>query len=372
VTYKSTESVNIGIVGLGKMGLSHLALFNAHPDVRLAGVCDTAAYTLGVLGKYTGVETYSDYDKMLEEATLDAVVIATPSDFHVTMVRKALEKGLHVFCEKPLTLSLGDSAMLAALAEGRGLVTQVGYHNRFLSTFGEARAMLAAGALGTVTHISGQAYGPVVLKPKGSTWRSQSSAGGGCLYDYAAHVINLLNWYGGTPIAVGGSVLPKIFSKEVEDAAFCTFFFPNDVTGQISVDWSDASYRKMSTSVTIRGTGGRLTVDRQECRVYLTEQPDDLPGYKEGWNVRYTTDLTKPVWFYLRGEEYSAQVEAFVDRITGATSTTVNDFRSAAATDATIAMVVADAEGEADGQLAAQSSAGTRPRRAAWRRLGRR
>ena len=54
-----------------------------------------------------------------------------------------------------------------------------------------------------------EAYGPVVLKPKGSTWRTQSTQGGGCLYDYAAHPLNLLNWYFGAPETVAGSVLKK-------------------------------------------------------------------------------------------------------------------------------------------------------------------
>ncbi len=65
-------------------------------------------------------------------------------------------------------------------------------------------ALLDAGAIGEVTHVLGEAYGPVVLKPKGGTWRSRAAEGGGCLYDYAAHPINLLNWYLGEPTGVGG------------------------------------------------------------------------------------------------------------------------------------------------------------------------
>ena len=57
----------------------------------------------------------------------------------------------------------------------------------------------------------------MVLKPKGSTWRTQSSEGGGCLYDYAAHPLNLVNWYFGAPQGVGGSILNKIFSRDIHN-----------------------------------------------------------------------------------------------------------------------------------------------------------
>ena len=107
------------------------------------------------------------------------------------------------------------------------MVTQVGYHNRFVGTFREVKALLDAGAIGTVSNILGEAYGPVVLRRKGSTWRSRKEEGGGSLYDYAAHPINLLNWYLGEPIGVGGTILNSIFSREIDDEVFSTLFYPD-------------------------------------------------------------------------------------------------------------------------------------------------
>jgi predicted dehydrogenase len=336
--------IRVGVVGLGKMGLSHHALLNAHPDVDLVGVCDSAGYVLGVLRKNTGVPTYGDYEQLLERAQPEAVVIATPTSSHVGMVRAALERGVHVFCEKPLTLSAADAEMLTELAAERGLVTQVGYHNRFVAAFQEVRRLLDLGAIGEVTHVFGEAYGPVVLKARGKTWRSRQSEGGGCLFDYAAHVIDLVHWYAGPVVGVGGTVLPRIFSGETDDGALGTVYFGEGRTGQISVDWSDESYRKMTTRINVWGKSGRLLADRQECQVYLRDTAPIPDGYEQGWNVRYTTDLTEPVWFYLRGEEYSAQLEAFLGRVERGEAGGTNDFSSAAAVDRTIAMMIADAE----------------------------
>jgi predicted dehydrogenase len=335
--------IRIAVVGLGKMGLSHQAIVNAHPETELAAVCDASAYVRRVLEKYTGVVGYADYERMLREVELDAVVIATPTRMHAAMVRAALERGLHVFCEKPFTLDPAEGDVLVKLADERGLVTQVGYHNRYVGAFREAKRLLDAGAVGRVTHVLGEAYGPVVLRPKGGTWRSRPEEGGGSLYDYAAHPLDLLTWYLGEPAGVGGTVLKPIFSREIDDEVYSTLFYADGATARIAVNWSDGSHRKMTTRVTVWGTAGRITADRQECQAYLRGTAALPEGYEEGWNVRYTTDLTEPVGFNLRGEEYSAQIDDFVRRIAGRGGER-NGFASAAATDRVIAMLLADAQ----------------------------
>lgn len=364
--------IKVAVVGLGKMGLSHYAMINAHPDVEIVGVCDSSSYVLGVLKKYTGVATYTDFEGMLGGVDLDAVLIATPSSSHAQLVGTALERDLHVFCEKPFTLSVQDAERLTALSRERGLVTQVGYHNRFVGAFREVKALLDAGAIGEVTHVLGEAYGPVVLKSKGGTWRSQRNEGGGCLYDYAAHAINLVNWYLGEPVGVGGTVLTRVFSREIDDEVFSTLYFPQGKTAQISVNWSDESYRKMTTRITVWGKAGRIYADRQECQVYLRDGAPLPAGYDNGWNVRYTTDLTEPVWFYLRGEEYSAQLHSFVQHVQARRADETNGFASAAITDRVIAMMIADAQSGASTLAESVTGASTPTKRSRRLRLWRR
>ena len=344
--------IRLALVGLGKMGLSHLSMINVHPDVSLVAVCDPSKYMVDVLGKYTGIPTFSDYKTMLNETSLDGVIIATPSRMHAGMVRLALEKGLHVFCEKPFCLDAAVSSELAALAEAKGVVNQVGYHYRFVGAFQEVKRVLDSGALGTISHILAEAYGPVVLRPKGLSWRTQKEEGGGCLYDYAAHPINLLNWYFGMPESVAGSVLSGIFSKNTDDEVYGTIRYLAGPSAQLSVNWSDESYRKMSVKLTVWGSGGRICADRQECQVYLRDGAQGLPGYGPGWNVRYTTELTEPVWFYVRGEEYSAQLAYFVRCIVAGESTNLNSFASAAETDRVLAMIREDAQGDGASPIA--------------------
>ena len=337
--------IRIAMVGLGKMGLSHVAIVRAHPGVRLVAACDTLTYLTDVLTKYTGLKCYDDFDKMLAEEQLDAVVISTPSKLHAGMVQKALDRGFAVFCEKPFVLDVADGERLVALAAAKGAVTQVGYHYRFVGAFQEAARVVASGALGKVHHVRAEAYGPVVLKTKGGTWRATKSEGGGALYDYACHAIDLVNFVAGVPASVSGVVRHGVFSRDVEDEVYCSLHYAEGASGQLSVNWSDESFRKMSTKVSVWGTNGRITADRQECQIYLREPHAALADTPAGWTVRYTTELSKEVWFYLRGEEYSAQLDYFVQSIEQRRTNGQNSFQSALQADRVVAMILAESAG---------------------------
>jgi predicted dehydrogenase len=336
--------IKAALIGLGKMGISHQAIITAHPDVKLVAVCDAANYMLALMEKYTGVKTYSDYRKMIDTEDLDCVFIATPSRFHAEMVRYALDKNLHVFCEKPFCLDVEQGSALAQLAERKRLVTQVGYHCRFVGAFREARRLAAPNILGDIHHVQVEAYGPVVVRTKGSTWRHSKTEGGGCLYDYACHAIDLVNYMVGVPRSVGGTVVKSIFSQDVDDEVYSTFYFENGATGYLAANWSDDSYRKMFTRITVWGTKGRLSADRQEYQIYLREPNKEL-SLDAGWTIKNTVELTQPAWFYLRGEEYSAQIDHFIKSVKAGNHQTESTFSSALATDRVVQMLLADAEG---------------------------
>lgn len=324
--------IKAGIIGLGRMGVSHCAIVNAQPDVEVAAICEPSGFVTAAVEKYAGIACHKDYRKMIDSVKLDCVFITTPTKFHFEMVHYGLEAGLHVFVEKPFCLTPEDGKKLVELAGQKQVVNQVGYHNRFIGTFREAKRLLEAGAIGEVYHVLGEAYGPVVLKEKGMTWRSESSEGGGCLYDYATHVINLSQFLVGSPEKVSGTVLQRIFSKSVDDAVYATLYYPKGITGQLSINWSDETYRKMSTQITILGKKGKIIADAQELKVYFREDPV-VDGYEKGWNMRWVTDLSPAVNFYLRGEEYSAQIEYFIDCIKNRSLDNLNSFASAYATD---------------------------------------
>ncbi|MBS1531299.1 MAG: Gfo/Idh/MocA family oxidoreductase [Bacteroidetes bacterium] len=328
--------IKIGLIGAGKMGISHLAILGANPEVEVTGVCDTSKMVTDFLSKHGKFNSFSDYVKMVDETKPEAAVVALPTKFHYAVIKHLLGRGIHVFAEKPFCLNVVQSEELVALAARQKVVNQTGYHNKFIGTFREMKKIVNSGVLGDIYHFVGESYGPVITKPKPGNWRSKPSEGGGCLMDYASHVIDLINDIISPIAEVRGSVLNSIFSENVEDAVYALLKLSNGVDGMLSVNWSDETYRKMSTTMTIIGTQGKAIANASELKVYLKQKGGD---YVAGWNSRNITELTGQVDFNLRGEEYTLQLDYFIKAIQGKAPNTINSFNNALHTNRAIELI---------------------------------
>ena len=336
--------IRAAIIGLGKMGMSHAAILGGLPNVELVAACDMDSLLQSAFKKLTKIQMFTDYKKMIEEVKPDCVYVVTPTKLHYDMVMFALDHGCHVFCEKPFALTVEQGEKMVAMAKAKGLVNQVGYHNRYIGTFNEMKRLLAEGVIGKPFHFMGEAYGPVVLKSKGGTWRSDKKNGGGCIEDYAAHVLNLINYVTGSNLVdCKGTQMPSIFSNEVDDAVYGSLYLANGLKGQISVNWSDDTVRKMTTSIKIEGDGGKLEADATTLKIHVKE---DKPKYglNKGWNFKYITDVTPLVDFNLRGEEYTAETQAFINSIVTGKVDERNSFETALQTDYIIKKMEEDAQ----------------------------
>lgn len=332
----------VALVGLGKMGISHLAILRAHPEVALVGACDGFSYLTRNLERYSGTPCFNNVDEMIERAEPEALLIATPTRSHAEIARNALQRDIAVFCEKPLVLHLEDGCELVQLAERGSLANQVGYHYRFVSTFEKAARVVQSGLLGRVHHARVEAFGPVVVKPQGATWRSRREEGGGVVYDYACHAVDLIHFVVGEIESVDGVIRQKIFSNYVDDEVYASLHLENGASGQLSVNWSDPSHRKMSTKLSVWGDAGSLIVDRQECHVYLQRVTENTEGLQQGWSTFNITDLSEPTDYYLRGEEYSKQIDYFIESVRTGRSMGINSFQAALSTDRVVAMILSD------------------------------
>ena len=135
-----------------------------------------------------------------------------------------------------------------------------------------------------------------------------------------------------------------MYSKDVEDVVHASFVYGNGASGMLETNWSDETFRKMSTTIAVYGTKGKIVADRQECKVYLRSGAD-FEQYPSGWTIRYITDLQEPVNFYLRGEEYSAQIDSFVDAMQRGVHDHENSFESAYETDRVIDSIMKTGQG---------------------------
>jgi predicted dehydrogenase len=151
-----------------------------------------------------------------------------------------------------------------------------------------------------------------------------------------------MSFIAGPPEEVIGAYLRRIYSKDVEDAVYALLRYPGGASGQLETNWSDDTHRKMSTTIEVYGTAGKLVADRQECKVHLRAAFEQYPT---GWTIRYITDLQEPVSYYLRGEEYSAQLDAFVEAARRGSAEHENSFASASQTDQVIDSIMRKAQG---------------------------
>ena len=258
-----------GFIGFGRMGITHFSILNTNPLVKPVGICDKSQMTMNVLGKYMDdIHMYSDYRKLIETDKPDFVVISTPTDSHAEVINYALDHNIHVFTEKPLSLSTKEGKDILLRTKNKRLVNQVGYVNRFNEVFEEVKKIIGAGLIGEIKNFKSEMYGATVLKDSKGNWRGKRQSGGGCMYEFASHCIDLVVYLFGKPDRVSGSVMQKIFSSNVEDLVTSNLFYSGDYGGTIMVNWSDASYRKPTNIITILGTKGKIIADKHAYKIF--------------------------------------------------------------------------------------------------------
>jgi len=331
-----------GFIGFGRMGITHFSILNSHDSVEIVSVCDSSKTLMNILGKYVDIKTYSDYREMIEKEELDFVIISTPSGSHAEVIKAALDHNLHTFSEKPFTLTPEEGKDVLGLLKGKNLVNQVGYVNRFNEVFEEIKRLLGADVIGEVKNFSSEMYGPTVLKDSKGNWRGKQKMGGGCMYEFASHCIDLAVYLLGQPDKVAGSIMQSIYSSGVDDLVISNFIYNNGYSGTIMVNWSDETYRKPTNIVTIFGTKGKIIADKHAYKIYLKE-PNSDKGFHEGWNTRYITDFAKSVRFYVRGNEFTSQLDYFIDCIEEGRLDNISSFEEAHKTDVIMANIRQDA-----------------------------
>lgn len=315
------DKINIAIIGFGRMGITHFSIINSHPKVQITAVADTSSMVLSLLKKYKkNINLYDDYNSLLNNEKLDAIIICTPPSLHYKISLIAADKNIHVFSEKPFSTNKLHARELSVIFKNKQLINQVGYVNRFNDIFTYVKELIKEDIIGDIIRFKSEMYSRTITKSEdGKTWRDSRENGGGAVYEMASHAIDLVNFLIGKPDKVCGSFLSNIYSKNVEDAVISTFLYNNGVSGTLNVNWSDESYRKPTNKIEIFGTKGKILADQHSLKIFL-KQENCSKKLREGWNIINITDIFKPVPFYVRGNEFTTQLYHFIDCITNSIS----------------------------------------------------
>jgi len=315
---------NIGIIGLGKMGILHSGILNSQPDARIAAICEKdkllTRLAKNILPKT--IAFYDDHIKMVESANLDVVVITTPIDTHVPLVMDLVEanSNLSLFVEKPLASSTAEAQLACDAAKMLHGIHMVGYQKRFSPVFQRAREVLSNGDLGELMFFRAYAFSSDVLR-EASAWRSKK--GGGVLLDLAPHVIDLLLWFFGMPESVVGT-RARFYSRQVDDYIHSALTFDSGLRGYLDACWSMRNFRLPEVSIEVFGKKGSLTVTDDFLKVDF-EQDD-------GTRIRrviYKQSFDTSVSFLLADPEYTKQDETFLRSIEERSLPSSNFFESA-------------------------------------------
>ena len=331
-----------GFIGMGRMGITHFSILNNHPSVEIVAVVDKSKILMNIFKKYINVATYSDYQEMIEENNLDFVIISTPSGSHAEIIKFGLDHDLHIFVEKPFSLDVDQGRDLVNLAENKKLVNQVGYVGRFHDVFLEIKRHLNECLIGEIKHFKAEMLGATISKDPKSSWRGKKNLGGGCLYEFSAHSIDLIINLIGKPDIVKGSSFQSVYSSGVEDIVTATFLYHNGITGSVLANWSDLSYRKPTNRIEILGKNGKIIADQYSYKVFL-EKDNEENNLVKGWNTRYITDLAESVRFDVRGRSYTRQLDYFIDCMENGSVDNIANFAEAFKTDEVLNAIAVDA-----------------------------
>lgn len=147
----ANERLNIGVIGVGGRGAGNLA---AIAEENIVALCDVDATRLGVAAeKWPAAKKFADYRELLDMEGLDAVLVSTPDHHHAPATVRALKRGLHVYCEKPLTHTIQEARLLDKLAAEKKLVTQMGTQNHQHPGYLRTVELLQKNAIGPVKEV---------------------------------------------------------------------------------------------------------------------------------------------------------------------------------------------------------------------------
>ena len=310
------DKVRVGIIGFGRMGLTHYSIINTHPAVEMTAIADTSSMMLNMFKKYLPtVKMFEDYKDLLKSSLVDAVIVCTPSVMHYEVCKMAAELGIHVLCEKPFTTSPAQAKELAELFEQKGLVNQVGYVYRFDAVFGKVKEMLGQELIGRVCHTNVQFLSSTISKQQPEKgWRSKRENGGGATYEMGSHVIDLLEFFFGKPQKIVGTMMGQVYSEAVEDISEAQVVYDNGMSANIHVNWSDYTYRKPMLKLDIHGTKGKIQADLYGYKLFLREENKEA-ALAEGWTSVPMNMIPDPCPFYVRGTSFTKQLYEFADAV---------------------------------------------------------
>ena len=298
------DRIGVGLIGTGFMGKCHAmaygavkAVFGDVPAIERVALCDVdEVRTARLAGEFGFAKAVTNWRDLLSDPAIALISITSPNGLHREMAVAALEAGKHVWCEKPMALTLADAeAMTAAAARAKGQATALGYGYLRNPALQYARTLIAEGAIGEVFDFRGSVDEDYMADPDLPwSWRlTRKEAGLGTLGDLTVHLVSLAQELMG-PIARLTAMVDVVHEQrpvpggtdkarvENDDIAHALLRFASGARG-VMTSSRVAHGRKNGLKVEVHGSKGMLWLDNErmnELNLYIAEGPPERRGFR--------------------------------------------------------------------------------------------
>ena len=295
-------SVRVGIIGAGRIARTHAEAYKSVARGSLAACTDVIPQAAQAFGAENGLEVFASAGELLNSPEIDAVIIATPNGLHAELTISALRAGKHIFCQKPISMTMEEAdAVIKEAEQHESQVLQYGFMLRFTPPMTAIYQRLKSGGLGTPIVSRSAIFG---WEPS-AKWFYDPKQGGGVILDTMVHFADLLLWMFGPVEYIHSDGGPYVLDGAKEfgsaDNAMVTVKHKTGVISHQYVTWT-AGHGNFTFE--IYGSRGEASVDlvrSQASAEFIKPQAAGSGGWK-------FPDL---VWKY----GYGGEQQHFVDRI---------------------------------------------------------
>lgn len=197
------KPIRIGLLGFGSMGKTHAYAVNTLPffyqdlpfSAEIVGVCTTSMEKSQRVCKEYGFSiATTNEDELIYHPDVDVIDICTPNLYHFETIKKAIAAGKHIYCEKPLCISLAEAREVTALANEAGKINNIVFNNRYIPAIMRAKELVDEGRLGRILSFRiDYQHSSATVVTKNAGWKQDKDVcGGGVLFDLGSHVIDLI------------------------------------------------------------------------------------------------------------------------------------------------------------------------------------
>ncbi len=306
------KKIKFAILGCGMIGDVHAVAISELSELcELWAICDANPSRASEYGKKYNARVYSDYEQMLREPEIDAVIVCTPSGMHADQSIAALEAGKHVLCEKPMALNSRDAQRVCDAEKKAGKLVGVVFQTRYVKDIRELRRAIEDGLLGQLVFCDlymkywrDPAYFEV------SPWRGTFLMdGGGALMNQGIHGVDIMHYLCGTPRLLGAKVKTLVHDIETEDTAVAAVEYPSGALGVMQA--STSANPGFDRRIEIHGSRGYATVVNATLEKLYVDG-NFLVNRKVDFTPGTASDPTK-----MNHENHTLQIKNFVLAIQG-------------------------------------------------------